>query len=124
MNCTYVTLNGSYVGTWEEPLVPDDSTLVGIGEEYPESADQPWLFPGWGVSPSKLRRVEDAWREDELLVIADQLDALEEAEENAAPEDLLPGGRAQWLKYRGAVRNWAEGKGDYPDITKRPKRPT
>ncbi|MGR4042899.1 hypothetical protein FW796_26275 [Pseudomonas sp. 910_21] len=124
MNCTYVTASGVYVGTWEEPLTPDDKTLVGIGEEYPANADQLWLFPGWGVSPSKLRRVEDLWREEELLVIADQLDALEEAEANAVPADLLPGARPQWLKYRGAVRNWTEGKDGYPDITKRPIRPT
>lgn len=68
--------------------------------------------------------VENTWRDAELLVIATQLDALEEAEAGEVPEDLLPGTRTQWLSYRGKVRNWVEGKGDYPDITKRPVRPS
>lgn len=116
----YIDAVGNYLGGWDDGPPPGSIEV----EMPPIDGDQPWLFPGWGPSPSKLRRAEDQWRDDELLVIADQLDAIEEAEVNAAPVDLLPGARQQWLKYRGAVRNWTQGKDGYPDITKRPKRPT
>ena len=115
----YVDVNGTYLGGWDG-TPPEGAIEVS---PPPTHADQPWLFPGWGPSPSVLKEVEDVWREAELIVIANQLDALEEAEAGEVPEDLLPGTRTQWLSYRGKVRNWVDGKGDFPDITKRPVRP-
>ncbi|BAQ79147.1 hypothetical protein [Pseudomonas sp. St29] len=67
--------------------------------------------------------VEDAWREGELMMIINQLQALEEADSGAEPRDLLPGTRKQWLAYRGQVRSWCQGNDDFPDIRKRPARP-
>lgn len=111
--------DGRMDGWYEVP--PEGSIPVDTANEY---YDQVWLFPGWSPSPSNLRRIEDDWRESELIVIAAQLDALEEVEAGDTPPDVLAGTRTQWLKYRGLVRNWAEGKGDYPDMTMRPKRPS
>lgn len=114
----YVDVNGLYLGGWNQDP-PDGAIEV----PPPEVFDQVWQFPGWGASPSKLRHIEDEWRDVELVVIAAQLDALEEAEHGDVPEDLQAGNLSQWLKYRGLVRNWVEGKGGYPEVTKRPKRP-
>lgn len=116
----YVDENGVYLGGW------DANPPVGAIEVSPppSHADQLWLFPGWGPSPSVLKEVEDTWREAELIIIADQLDALEEAEAGEPPVDLLPGTRTQWLAYRGKARNWKTGGSvDFPDSTRRPMRP-
>lgn len=67
---------------------------------------------------------ENAWREAQLIAIANQLDALEEAEAGAAPVDLFAGTRLQWLQYRGQVRNWKEGAEHFPDASYRPVRPS
>lgn len=67
---------------------------------------------------------EAAWRTAELPVIARQLDAIEEADADVPPVDLLPGTRKQWLKYRGQVSNWNETNPDFPDSSKRPIAPT
>ena len=67
--------------------------------------------------------VENTWRVAELLVIARQLEAIEEDEVDETPPDLLPGTRKQWLKYRGQVSNWKEAAEFFPDLTHRPIRP-
>lgn len=119
----YVDESGRYLFSANGPAPVEGISVF----PPPENGDQTWLFsetaPFWSVSPSQLRRVEEEWRESELIVISAQLDALEEAEAGEAPTDLLVGTRPQWLKYRGLVRTWTEGNGDYPGITKRPRRP-
>lgn len=120
----YVTEKGVYIGSFGEgpgATFPANGIWVPYG---PESYDQPWLFPGWGPSISLMSQAEDAWRTAELLRIAAQLDALEETEAGEEPEDLLPGSRPAWLKYRGQVRNWVTGAVNYPHIEFRPTRPT
>lgn len=112
---------GNYIGGFSEGVPLPAGIEV---PEPPESADMPWLFPGWGPSPRRARAAEDAWRDAELLIIAAQLDAIEEAEAGTPPVDLLPGSRGGWLKYRGLVRNWVGGNEGYPDVNQRPKRPT
>ena len=64
----------------------------------------------------KLR--ETTWQTEEMLFIANQLLAIEEE-----AEDALPGTRTQWLAYRTKVRLW-HASTDFPDITKRPVRPS
>ncbi|MDS9876585.1 hypothetical protein RMI40_17185 [Pseudomonas protegens] len=114
--------HGKYLGGFGEGVpLPGGSIEVA---EPPESADQPWLFPGWGPSPARARRAEELWRDGELSIIAVQLQALEEAEAGVPPEDLLPGARSGWLKYRGFVRNWTDEKEGYPCADQRPKRPS
>lgn len=114
--------HGKYIGGFGEgaPLPPDSIEV----DTAPDSADQPWLFPGWGPSLSLARATEDQWREAELLIIAAQLDAIEEAESGSPPVDLLPGSRGGWLKYRGLVRNWVDSNEGYPDVNQRPQRPS
>lgn len=70
-----------------------------------------------------LAALEGHWRTGEQVIIANQLDAIEEADAGGTPKDLRPGTRVQWLAYRGEVRNWVEGEGDFPDSSKRPARP-
>lgn len=66
---------------------------------------------------------EGAWRVAELLVVARQLEAIEESEADETPPDLLPGTRKQWLKYRGLVSNWNDGAEQFPSLDHRPARP-
>jgi hypothetical protein len=63
--------------------------------------------------------VEDAWRVAELVVIADQLIAIEDGDPAA-----LPGTETQWRAYRTQVRAWKEGALYFPDAAHRPVRPT
>lgn len=120
----YVDVTGAFLGSWNgEP--PEGAIAVNPAPEY---ADQMWLFPGWGPSPSRLISVENQWREAQLAIIANQLLAIEEAEAAAEegvdpPADLLPGTRNQWLAYRTKVRAWKEGNVNFPDSAKRPVQP-
>lgn len=112
---------GRYIGAFGEGVELPEGVEVDCP---PDNADQPWLFPGWGGSPSALKAVEEEWRAKQEISIESQLDALEEADAGAEPTDLQPGTRAQWLQYRGQVRNWKEGAAHYPDPGNRPVRPT
>lgn len=67
--------------------------------------------------------VESAWRATELQVIARQIEALEEADADVSPPDLLPGTKQQWLRFRGQVNNWKEGAENFPEQDQRPVRP-
>lgn len=67
--------------------------------------------------------VESSWRASELQVIARQIDALEEADADVSPPDLLPGTKQQWLRFRGQVNNWKEGAENFPEQDQRPVRP-
>lgn len=124
----YVLASGQYMGsissapdTPDEYDVPEGWIEVPYGPDY---ADQVWMFPGYGPSMAALASAEAAWRGPELIAIAAQLDAIEEAEAGEPPVDLLPGTRTQWLSYRGKVRNWVAGAAGYPYIANRPVRPT
>lgn len=128
----YVSETGVYLGSVSS--APDTPDVYEVPENWievptaPVWADQIWLFPGWADSPIRLKAVEDAWRDAELVVIANQLLAIEEAaaaeeEGEEPPADLLPGTRNQWLSYRTKVRAWKTGNTDFPDMTKRPVRP-
>lgn len=68
-------------------------------------------------------QAEEGWRVQELEIVSRQLEAIEEAEAEETPPDLLPGTRKQWLKYRGQVSNWKSGADRFPDQTGRPVRP-
>lgn len=113
----YVTSGGTYAGGYGDGTAPDDPLLINLGDNPPESADQLWLFPGWGPSPSQQVAAELEWQAQEMGVIANQLLAIEEE-----AEDALPGTRKQWLTYRTSVRLWHESL-DFPDATRRPVRP-
>lgn len=124
MTIHYVDQQGVYVGGFGDGAVPEDLTLINLGDNPPDYADQVWLFPGWSDSPGQAVAREGQWRETETLAIAAQLEALEEAAEGKPPAGIFPGTRAQWLEYRGQVRNWADGAEHYPDPARRPVRPT
>lgn len=63
--------------------------------------------------------VEVVWVVEELELIADQLLALEDDDPTA-----LPGTTREWRDYRIGVRAWKTGNEDFPDMTKRPVRPS
>lgn len=63
--------------------------------------------------------VEVLWVAEELELIADQLLALEDDDPTA-----LPGTEREWRDYRIKVRAWKTGHSDFPDMTKRPVRPS
>lgn len=62
---------------------------------------------------------ERVWQEEEMLVIAEQLLALEDDDPIA-----LPGTEREWRDYRIKVRSWKDGNPDFPEPDKRPQRPT
>lgn len=71
-----------------------------------------------------INQIETLWKNGQLKITSRQLEALEEAEADVPPPDLLNGTRQQWLKYRGLLNNWKQGGNpEYPDVSKRPKRP-
>lgn len=61
---------------------------------------------------------ERDWQESEMLLIAEQLPAIEDGDETA-----LPGTEREWRDYRIQVRAWKDGAEGYPYIENRPKRP-
>ncbi|WP_095180614.1 hypothetical protein [Pseudomonas sp. Irchel 3F6] len=71
----------------------------------------------------KNSAIENDWRVSELVIISRQLEAIEEAEADEPPSDLMPGTRKQWLKYRGQVSTWKEGAVGFPDLVSRPISP-
>lgn len=131
-NVIYVRPDGSFVGNYDSEAAPDDEAAAPYGvsdlimlpaEDSPEYADQTWLFPGWSDSPSKSLHAEAVWRTETLAVIARQLQAIEEDEAGATPQDMRPGTKLQWLRFRGEVSNWNEKNPAFPDAAQRPVRP-
>lgn len=129
----FVTADGAYQGSVSSP--PDNYDFYDVPPDWievpygPDHGDQIWLFPGWAPSVYLMTTVENAWREAELVVVANQLYAIEEAEAAAEegeepPEDLLPGTRNQWLSFRTKVRAWKTGALHFPDMSYRPSRPS
>lgn len=105
----YVAEDGAFLGSWvDAPDAPPGGVEVPFG---PEWADQVWSFDTESYGPSLVgsAAAEDAWRESELLLIAEQLLMIEDADPAAAP-----GTAAQWRAYRVAVRAWKAGNGDFP----------
>ncbi len=117
----YILPNGTHLGYFN--YVPSDDA---IQVPNPAAVDQVWDFGAriWGSSRMLLAQIEDVWREEQIVIINRQLEALEEAEADVPPDDLLPGSRTQWLSYRGKVRAWKEGHPEFPDLAKRPTRPS
>lgn len=63
--------------------------------------------------------MEAEWANGELVIIADQLLAIEDDDPTT-----LPGTDREWRDYRIKVRAWKEGNVDFPNSDKRPVRPT
>lgn len=122
----YVDADGNYIGGYGDGAVPELEGLINLGDNPPASATYIWDFDLqiWNPDPTvEGLRIEPEWRAQELEKIDSQLDALEEAEAGEPPVDLKAGTKAQWLEYRGLVRNWKEGALHYPDSHYRPARP-
>ncbi len=98
-------------------------SLVEMNGEQPTLDHMACPDGEWRIPPEVLARWEVEWVASELPVIVRQLEAVEEAEYDATPVDLLPGTRQQWLAYRGKVRNWKEGAEGFPISEQRPVRP-
>lgn len=132
MTIHYVRPDGSYVGGYGDGAMPSEADahpakvddLLCLEDQHPEYADQRWLFPGWSNSQWRLKTAEAAWQEAEILVIGNQLMAIEEAEAGSTEAKPLPGTRAQWLIYRTKVRAWNDANADFLDVAKRPVRPS
>lgn len=76
----------------------------------------------WEITQSTLDAVqapiEDAWREEQMLRVANQLLMLED-EDPGAEE----GTDRQWRNYRIELRKWTDSHSDFPDTSKRPTAP-
>lgn len=70
-------------------------------------------------TPEELAYLENQWREQRMLEVADQLLMIEDDDPNAKP-----GTARQWRDYRIQLRLWTDTNPDFPDISKRPVAPT
>ena len=61
---------------------------------------------------------EEEWRNSEIRVVKDNLDAI-----LFEDPDALPGTESQWKAYGVALRRWKEGAESYPHEEHRPSRP-
>ncbi|WP_139671658.1 hypothetical protein [Pseudomonas sp. F16(2018)] len=61
---------------------------------------------------------ENSWRDSEIRVVKDNLDAI-----LFEDPDALPGTESQWKAYGVALRRWKEGAEGYPHEEHRPSRP-
>ncbi|WP_085708263.1 MULTISPECIES: hypothetical protein [unclassified Pseudomonas] len=94
------------------------------GETYCEEIPQELLdIVADASARAEKASAEDAWRDQEISLINNQLMAIEEAEATGQDTGTLPGTRVQWLGYRTAVRKWKTGAEHFPDSGYRPIRP-
>ncbi|MGY3644129.1 hypothetical protein [Pseudomonas fluorescens] len=102
---------------FQESELSEGETLVS---EIPQ-----WFYERLAAAEEQalLMVAENAWREQEIGSIANQLMALEESEATGEAAGALPGTRSQWLSYRTKVRAWKEGAEGFPDSAQRPARP-
>jgi hypothetical protein len=94
------------------------------GEAYTEEIPQSFL-DSVAVANARAGKVrsEEAWREQEISAINNQLMALEEAQATGEDTGTLPGTQLQWLKYRTKVREWKDDVENFPEPDHRPARP-
>lgn len=62
--------------------------------------------------------LESQWRDSEIRVVKDNLDAI-----LFEDPDALPGTESQWKAYGVALRRWKEGAEGFPHEEHRPPRP-
>jgi len=97
------------MGAWVDAV---DAPAGGIEvPSGPEWVDQVWDFNTESYGPSIYGStcIADAWREAELLFIAEQLLMIEDNDPSAAG-----GTAAQWRAYRIEVRAWKAGNALFP----------
>jgi len=113
----YILPDGTHIGQYDYPPPYPDVIAVPA----PLSSDQVWDFETqtWGPSLFLMSQRELAWVTAEMSVIAEQLLMLEDGDPVAAP-----GTEAEWRAYRIKVRAWKIDNPDFPDMTKRPVRPS
>ncbi|MDS9879496.1 hypothetical protein RMI40_32200 [Pseudomonas protegens] len=107
--------SGSYIGAFGDGVELPPGIEVEVPPDY---ADQKWQFPGWGPSLALARQIENDWRNAEMAVAEVNVTAIQFGD-----PDALPGTESAWKAYWIALKNWAEGKGGYPDSARRPVRP-
>lgn len=113
----YIDTSGKYIGGFDDGALPDDPTAINLGDNPPEYADQPWLFPGWGVSIINATTRENQWRYDQMAIAQENVTAIEYGAED------IPGTAQQWRAYWLDLRKWTEANPDFPDSSKRPVAP-
>lgn len=114
----YVSIDGRYLGGYDDGALPESSESINLGDNPPSYADQQWLFPGWSESPSQVVSRENEWRDTEMPKAQQNVTAIEYGEED------IPGTAQQWQKYWLALRKWTETNPDFPDSSKRPLAPS
>lgn len=116
----YIHADGRYAGGYSEETEPEDPSLIMIGDNPPPlNADQVWQFPGWGPSLTAARQTEEAWRASEMLLARENRTAIAEM-----GDESIPGTAKEWSDYWLALRGWKDGNPDFPDMSKRPIRPS
>ena len=109
--------NGELRAVSEAMVLEPDETLHS---DIPQ-----WVYDRFAAAEESGLSItaENAWRDQEIEVISNQLMALEEQEATGEDAGALPGTRVQWLSYRTKVRAWKEGAENFPDLSHRPSRP-
>lgn len=69
-------------------------------------------------TPNQLIAIEDQWREEQMIRIANQLLMIEDEDPEAES-----GTARQWRDYRIALRAWVQGREGFPASINRPVSP-
>lgn len=85
--------------------------------DYTAQSDGTWAITQETLN-MKLAVVEDAWREEQMARVANQLLMLDDDD-----PDAEPGTARQWRDYRIELRKWIEGNLGFPNSDNRPKAP-
>ncbi|MFC3939651.1 hypothetical protein CCU68_18880 [Pseudomonas gingeri NCPPB 3146 = LMG 5327] len=92
---------------------------IPSGDSWREATEQELQDLSAALRKNENLIRESEWQAQEMLVIEDQRMAIEEEDPEA-----LPGTDKEWLQYRTKVRKWIEGAEGYPEMTRRPVRPS
>ncbi|QVW25369.1 hypothetical protein KJF94_07285 [Pseudomonas hormoni] len=116
LGSSFMQVGGECPEGWiimKEPRPEGDNST-----DYTAQADGSWAVTQETLR-SKAAVFESVWRDVELPVAKDNVTAIQFED-----PDALPGTEAEWKAYWIALRNWKDGNPDYPDLTKRPPRPS
>ncbi|PIB51746.1 hypothetical protein AOA57_02565 [Pseudomonas sp. 2588-5] len=111
-------------------IINDDGSTTGVASDVDifEYAKQyggkvilksDYIAPPYVATFEELALIENQWREDQMVRVANQLLMLEDDD-----PDAEPGTARQWRDYRIELRKWTETNPDFPNSSKRPVAPS
>ena len=116
LGSNFMQVGGDCPEGWIEMQAPRpevDDTMLFTAQE-----DGSWAITQ-AARDAANKVVEDAWRASEMAQARENRIAIAEM-----GDDSIPGTAKQWQDYWLALRDWKDGNPDFPDMSKRPIRPS